>query len=85
MESARHLLNLSARFLDRGCSRSNFRLRVTRDEIASYLGLKLETVSRLFSAFQKDGLVAVQGKHVSIVDILGREWILASRNGRELL
>jgi CRP/FNR family transcriptional regulator len=50
---------------------------MTREEIGSYLGLKLETVSRLFSAFQKSGLIGIQQKQVSIVDIKGLERILS--------
>ncbi|MBI1944003.1 MAG: cyclic nucleotide-binding domain-containing protein, partial [Betaproteobacteria bacterium] len=61
---ATFLLNLSKRFTARGYSPSDFHLRMTREEIGSYLGLKLETVSRLFSAFQKDELIEVQQKHV---------------------
>jgi len=67
------LLNLSKRFLRRGYSPSEFHLRMTREEIGSYLGLKLETVSRVLSFFQKKGLLEVQQKHVSIVDIAGLE------------
>ncbi len=65
------LLNLSQRFTARGYSRSEFNLRMTREEIGSYLGLKLETVSRAFSKFQESGLVAVQQKHIRIKDIPG--------------
>jgi CRP/FNR family transcriptional regulator len=68
---AAFLLNLSRRFTARGYSASDFHLRMTREEIGSYLGLKLETVSRLFSRFQTDGLIEVQQKHVRIVDIPG--------------
>ena len=70
------LSNLSKRFLRRGYSQSDFNLRMTREEIGSYLGLKLETVSRLFSQFQKDGLIEVQQKHVRIVDIQKLERVL---------
>jgi CRP/FNR family transcriptional regulator len=63
------LLNLSQRFRARGYSQSEFHLRMTRDEIGSYLGLSLETVSRLFSRFQTEGLISVQQKHVTIRDI----------------
>jgi CRP/FNR family transcriptional regulator len=77
---ATFLLNLSKRFLRRGYSSSDFHLRMTREEIGSYLGLKLETVSRLFSAFQKDGLMDVQQKHVHIRDIAGLERLLAARH-----
>ncbi|MGH8224141.1 MAG: helix-turn-helix domain-containing protein, partial [Woeseiaceae bacterium] len=77
---ATFLINLSKRFLRRGYSASNFHLRMTREEIGSYLGLKLETVSRLFSQFQKDGLIEVQQKHVRIVDIAGLERVLTAKN-----
>jgi CRP/FNR family transcriptional regulator len=78
---AAFLLNLSQRFLARGYSQSEFHLRMTRDEIGSYLGLSLETVSRLFSRFQADGLITVQQKHVRIRDIPGLRRII----NRELL
>jgi CRP/FNR family transcriptional regulator, anaerobic regulatory protein len=73
---ATFLLNLSKRFTARGYSRSEFNLRMTREELGSYLGLKLETVSRLFSAFQKDGLIEVQHKYVRIHDVSGLEQVL---------
>ena len=76
---ATFLLNLSKRFVRRGYSSSDFHLRMTREELGSYLGLKLETVSRLFSQFQKDGLIEVNQKHVRIVDIAGLARILAIR------
>jgi len=68
---AAFLLNLSQRFVARGFSSSEFHLRMTREEIGSYLGLSLETVSRLFSRFQDDGLISVQQKHVCILDVPG--------------
>jgi CRP/FNR family transcriptional regulator, anaerobic regulatory protein len=74
---AAFLTNLSKRFVRRGYSPSDFHLRMTREEIGSYLGLKLETVSRLFSQFQKDGLIAVEQKHVRIIDSAGLERILS--------
>jgi CRP/FNR family transcriptional regulator len=76
---ATFLINLSKRFMRRGYSASDFHLRMTREEMGSYLGLKLETVSRLFSSFQKDGLIEVQQKHVRILDIAGLERTIASR------
>jgi CRP/FNR family transcriptional regulator len=76
---ATFLLNLSRRVPRRGFSATEFHLRMTRDEIGSYLGLKLETVSRLFSAFQKEGLLEVQQKHVRIRDSEGLERVLAAR------
>ena len=73
---AAFLLNLSKRFTRRGYSHSDFHLRMTREEIGSFLGLKLETVSRLFSRFQDDGLIEVQQKHVRILDIEGLQAVL---------
>lgn len=75
---ASFLVNLSARFVRRGYSPSDFVLRMTREEIGSYLGLKLETVSRLFSQFQKNGLLTVKQKHVCILDPQGLQRLLAT-------
>jgi CRP/FNR family transcriptional regulator len=63
------LLNLSERYRRRGYSSTEFVLRMTREEIGSYLGLKLETVSRLFSRFQEEGLLQVQGRGVKLFDL----------------
>ena len=66
---AAFLLNLVQRLHARGFSRSELVLRMTREEIGSYLGLKLETVSRTFSKFAEDGLIEVKHRHVRILDI----------------
>jgi CRP/FNR family transcriptional regulator len=76
---AAFLLNLSQRFVARGYSPSEFHLRMTREEIGSYLGLKLETVSRIFSKFQEQGLIAVQQKHIRILSTDGLKELLAHR------
>jgi len=68
---AAFLLNLSQRLQTRGYSANEFNLRMTREEIGSYLGLKLETVSRVFSKFQDEGLIAVQQKNIRIVNAAG--------------
>ncbi|HEY6721103.1 MAG TPA: helix-turn-helix domain-containing protein [Burkholderiales bacterium] len=68
---ATFLLNLSQRFTARGYSASEFTLRMTREEIGSYLGLKLETVSRAFSKFQGDSLISIHQKHICIHDVAG--------------
>lgn len=65
---AAFLLNLSQRMKQRGYSASEFHLRMTREEIGSYLGLKLETVSRAFSKFHDEGLISVQQKYIRILD-----------------
>ncbi len=79
---AAFLLNLSQRFSARGYSHFEFHLRMTREEIGSYLGLKLETVSRAFSRFQDDGLISVQQKHVRILDLPRLKALLAPPDGR---
>ncbi len=66
---AAFLLNLSARFARRGYSPTSFILRATREDIGSYLGLKLETVSRAFSKLQEEGLITVNIKHVTLHDV----------------
>jgi CRP/FNR family transcriptional regulator, anaerobic regulatory protein len=76
---AAFLINLSQRFVARGYSPSEFHLRMTREEIGSYLGLKLETVSRIFSKFQEQGLIAVQQKHIRILNTDGLKNLLAHR------
>jgi CRP/FNR family transcriptional regulator len=68
---AAFLMNLSERYQRRGYSSTEFVLRMTREEIGSLLGLKLETVSRLFSRFQEAGLLQVQGRAVKILDVAG--------------
>ena len=63
---AAFLLNLVQRLHARGFSQSDLVLRMTREEIGSYLGLTLETVSRTFSKFADDGLIAVNQRHIHI-------------------
>ena len=63
---AAFLLNLVQRLHARGFSQSDLVLRMTREEIGSYLGLTLETVSRTFSKFADDGLIAVNQRHIQI-------------------
>jgi len=66
---AAFLLNLSQRMKARGYSASEFHLRMSRAEIGSYLGMKVETVSRTFSAFAQQRLLEVDKKHVRITDL----------------
>ena len=79
-DARKERIRYAERYAARGYSSSAFVLRMTREEIGSHLGLKLETVSRLFSAFQKDDLIDVQQKHVRIRDIAGLERLLAARH-----
>ncbi|MFA5665082.1 fumarate/nitrate reduction transcriptional regulator Fnr [Castellaniella sp.] len=62
------LLNLSQRLQNLGYSPHEFILRMSREEIGNYLGLTLETVSRLFSRFAREGLIRVQQREVQILD-----------------
>jgi CRP/FNR family transcriptional regulator len=78
---AAFLLNLSQRFTARGYSATDFILRMTREEIGSYLGLKLETVSRAFSHFQEIGYISVQQKHITILDIHGLKHLINHQPG----
>ncbi len=65
---AAFLLNLAQRLHARGFSQSDLILRMTREEIGSYLGLKLETVSRTFSKFSEDKVLEVKQRHVRILN-----------------
>lgn len=65
---ATFLVNLSARFRARGYSANQFRLAMSRSEIGNYLGLAVETVSRVFTRFQQNGLLQAEGKEVQILD-----------------
>ncbi len=68
---ATFLLSMSARLNIRGYSPVEFNLRMTRGEIGSYLGMQLETVSRMFSRLQLDGLIITHGKDIRILDLDG--------------
>lgn len=68
---AAFLLNLSHRLEERGYSASEFILRMNREDIGSYLGLQLETVSRVFSQFHRESLVTVVQKYIRILDAPG--------------
>ncbi len=65
---AAFLLNLTQRLQARGFSGTSLVLRMTREEIGSYLGMKLETVSRTFSKFQADGILDVRQRHLEVLD-----------------
>ena len=69
---AAFLYNLSQRYAARGFSAREFRLTMTRGDIGNYLGLTIETISRLLGRFQKSGMITVQGKYITInqMDVL---------------
>ena len=64
---AAFLLNLVQRLHARGFSQTELVLRMTREEIGSFLGLKLETVSRAFSKFAEDGIIDVKQRNLKIM------------------
>lgn len=64
---ASFLIDLSQRMATRGFSATCFVLRMTREEIGSMLGLKLETVSRILSRFQAEGLIRVRNREIAII------------------
>ena len=87
---AAFLLNLVQRLHARGFSQSELVLRMTREEIGSYLGLKLETVSRTFSKFQEEGILEVKQRDIRILDQNGvgqliREAVFKGRGKRPML
>ncbi len=65
---ASFIYGLSQRFCERGFSQREFRLTMTRSDIGSYLGLTVETISRLLGRFQKNGMLIVKGKYITIQD-----------------
>ena len=67
---ATFLVNLSARFRARGYSPQQFRLAMSRNEIGNYLGLAVETVSRVFTRFQQSGLLEAEGKEVNLINLI---------------
>ncbi len=68
---ASFLLNLSDRLAARGYSPIEYHLRMSREEIGSYLGIQLETVSRLFSRFTESGLIQIKQRHIKLIDMNG--------------
>lgn len=63
------LLSLSGRFKVLGLPADQFRLSMSRQDLGDYLGLALETVSRLFSRFQESGLIKADGRQIQILNV----------------
>lgn len=81
---AAFLMRLSQRFAKRNYSRNDFVLRMTRAEIGSYLGLKLETISRVLSHFTHENIISVTQKRIQILDFDAlNQIVLNSRNTDE--
>ncbi len=75
---AAFLSSMSSRLSKRGLSPTDFYLSMSRHEIGSYLGLAVETVSRLFTRFQEDGLLRVDRKHVEVLNLPALEMMAGS-------
>ena len=65
------LLNLSQRLAARGYINNEFDLRMSRVEIGSYLGIQIETVSRMLSRFAESGLIQIKQRHIKLIDVDG--------------
>lgn len=65
---AAFISNLATRFGNRGFSPKEFRLTMTRTDIGNYLGLTVETISRILGRFQKSELIEVNGKYITILN-----------------
>jgi CRP/FNR family transcriptional regulator, anaerobic regulatory protein len=70
---ATFLLSLSYRLHKRGLSATDFYLSMSRHEIGNYLGLAVETISRLFTRFQDEGLLKVDRKHIRLINLAALE------------
>jgi CRP/FNR family transcriptional regulator len=68
---AAFLLNLSQRLAARGYQDNEFDLRMSRVEIGSYLGIQIETVSRMLSRFAESGLIQIKQRHIKLIDMDG--------------
>ncbi|MFS1522921.1 fumarate/nitrate reduction transcriptional regulator Fnr [Microbulbifer sp. 2304DJ12-6] len=77
------LINISSRYARCGCSSSQFVLSMPRIDIANYLGLSAETVSRLFSRFHREHLIRVNGRSVQILNLVGLSEIAGTHCGYE--
>jgi CRP/FNR family transcriptional regulator, anaerobic regulatory protein len=62
------LVNLAARYAARGYSATRFQLRMSREDIGNYLGLTIESISRLLSRFKKMGFVQVDKRDVILLE-----------------
>ena len=70
---ATFILDLAKRFANRGESKHSFHLPMARREIAQYLGMTEETISRLFTRFQKDKLLSVSRRDITVSDFSGMQ------------
>ncbi|WP_395376753.1 fumarate/nitrate reduction transcriptional regulator Fnr [Marinicella sp. W31] len=68
---AAFLINLSARYAKRGLANDCFKLVMKKSDIANYLGMAIETISRLFSRLVEKDYITIERKQVNIIDMNG--------------
>ena len=78
------LLNLLQRYLARGLSPTQFNLPMTQDEIGSYLGLKSGIIDKIFSKFQRTGMIAIQQKYLRILNLKSLERFVRYWNANDV-
>jgi len=78
---ASFILSLSSRMQERNWKADEFNLSMPRQDIANYLGMAVETVSRLFASFQNDGIIAVDRRHITIRDMARLKSIVGDCSG----
>lgn len=78
---ATFLLKLSTRYQARGYSATQFRLSMSRNEIGNYLGLAVETVSRIFTRFSSAALLRVEGKEIELLDLAALNEVSGDSHG----
>lgn len=76
------LMSFSRRLERLGGAPEEFKLSMSRQDLGDYLGLALETVSRLLSRFHDEGLISVHGRQISLRD-MNRLRVMATGNSRE--
>lgn len=81
---AAFLLNLSARFFHRGLSAQSFMLPMSRGDIGNYLGLEIETVSRMLAGMRRDGIIGLEGKLVTLTNMARLQQLVSDKHPDEL-
>ena len=77
---AAFIVNLASRYEARGYSSTQFQLRMSREEIGNYLGLTIESISRLLSKFKKDNLLRVANRDIELLDPCQLKAVAAGRD-----
>jgi len=65
------LIHLSLKLAERGYQDGQFVLPMGREEIASYLGVKIETISRALTRFSEAGLIQIKQRYITLIDMGG--------------